>query len=154
MSLSSQDIITITNYINVYRQKHKSKLISHNQTISNFSQSYSNELLKTNTFKHSNNKLYGENLYKSFSSVSKPLTNAELLNQVKKAIDSWYNEVKFYNFETAELDMKTLHFTQLIWNNSTEYGFGISSNNGTVVVCMNYNPRGNMLGQFKQNVFK
>jgi len=152
MSLSQTDINQITNYINIYRQKHKAKLISHNQIISNFSQSYSDELLKNNLFQHSNNRLYGENLFKSFS--SRTVLNSELLNNVTKAIDSWYNEVKFYNFELGQFNSQTGHFTQLVWNNSTEYGIGISVKDGTVVVCMNYNPSGNMMGKFKENVFK
>jgi len=150
MSLSTQDLINITNHINTYRQKHKSKLISHNPIILQFSQSYSDTLLNTNTFSHSNNKSYGENLYKSFS--SKAVSSQDLVTHVKKAIDSWYNEIKYYNFETAQFSSQTGHFTQLVWNNSTEYGVGISYKGGEVVVCMNYNPRGNILGQFKQNV--
>lgn len=152
MSLSTQDINAITDHINMYRRKHKTKLINHNQTISNFSQLYSDELLKTKTFKHSGNKLYGENLYKSWSSI--PVKNTELVLNIKKAIDSWYNEIKFYDFELGQFNSKTGHFTQLLWNNSTEYGVGISYLNGEVVVCMNYSPRGNIIGQFKQNVFK
>jgi len=152
MSLSNSDIASITDYINLYRQKHKAQLIKHNPVITTFSQSYSNNLLQNKIFKHSNTPSYGENLYKSWS--SQPIKNTELVSNVKKAIDSWYNEVKFYNFELGEFNSQTGHFTQLVWNKSTEYGVGISVNGGEVVVCMNYNPRGNMLGQFKQNVFK
>lgn len=150
MSLSNLDINEITNYINMYRRKHRVKLINHNNTISVFSKSYSDNLLLNNLFQHSNNKQYGENLYKSWSSI--PIKSNELVLNVKKAIDSWYNEIKFYNFELGQFNSKTGHFTQLIWSNSNEFGVGISIKDGTCVVCMNFNPRGNIIGQFKQNV--
>ncbi len=152
MSLSNKDIILITDYINAYRKKHNAKLINHSDVISKFSKSFSDELLKNNAFQHSNNKLYGENLYKSWSSSS--LNSINLVSHAKNAIDSWYNEIKLYNFEKGDFNYKTGHFTQLIWNNSTEYGIGISVYDKTVIVCMNYNPRGNIIGKFKENVFK
>lgn len=152
MSFSHNEINIITNYINMYRIKHKSQLINHNLEISKFSQNYANNLALTQQFKHSQNRKYGENLYMSMS--SRGINKNDLVSYIKKAIDSWYNEIKDYNFENGEFNSKTGHFTQLIWNNSTEYGIGIGINNNSVYVCMNYNPPGNILRQFKQNVFK
>lgn len=49
--------------------------------------------------------------------------------------------------------MKTGHFTQVIWRDSTELGVGMARNrNGEVYVVCNYNPAGNFLGSFTENV--
>jgi len=45
------------------------------------------------------------------------------------------------------------HFAQMIWKNSQELGMGLArSKNGRVIVVANYNPRGNYIGQFAENV--
>jgi uncharacterized protein YkwD len=144
--------VIFQNNINIYRTKHKSKLIKHNQVITNFSNKHAEELAKTEQFKHSQNRLYGENLYMSMS--SKGINKSEVLNYIKKAIDSWYNEIKYYNFENGTFSSQTGHFTQLIWSSSIEYGIGIGIINNKIYICMNYNPPGNMMGKFKENVFK
>lgn len=53
--------------------------------------------------------------------------------------------------------MQTGHFTQVVWKASTEIGVGIatypdSQYGHRTVVCINYRPPGNYLGQFEQNV--
>lgn len=48
------------------------------------------------------------------------------------------------------------HFTQVVWNSTTNVGLGIarqdSENSHLVVVVANYAPGGNVLGRFKDNV--
>jgi len=45
------------------------------------------------------------------------------------------------------------HFTQMIWRNSTELGMGMARDQtGKVIIVANYNPPGNYIGQFAQNV--
>lgn len=49
--------------------------------------------------------------------------------------------------------MKTGHFTQVVWRDSSELGVGMARNrNGEVYVVCNYNPAGNFLGSFVDNV--
>lgn len=46
------------------------------------------------------------------------------------------------------------HFTQVVWKDSTELGVGCAkTDNGKTYVVANYNPPGNMMGKFKENVF-
>lgn len=46
------------------------------------------------------------------------------------------------------------HFTQVIWKNSKFLGQGAAKSiNNTVYVVCNYDPPGNIIGQFKENVF-
>lgn len=147
--LSPEEIITITSYINNYRLKHKAKPLSHNNEISIFSESWSNNLLTTKEFKHSGNKKYGENLFSMFSSQKE-----NKIATIKIAIDSWYNEVSKYDFNNPRFVSGTGHFTQLVWLESKSYGIGYSFKNGKTIVCMNFDPPGNYTNKFAQNVLK
>lgn len=65
----------------------------------------------------------------------------------------WYDEVQYYDFSKQGFTSKTGHFTQLVWKNSKQVGFGITEKNGIVYVVCRYSPPGNYLGQFEKNVF-
>ena len=67
-------------------------------------------------------------------------------------IDSWYNEVQFYDYNNGQFSMKTGHFTQLVWVASQKLGLGVARGNGKVVVVANYDPPGNLRGVFEENV--
>jgi hypothetical protein len=46
------------------------------------------------------------------------------------------------------------HFSQVVWKNSKELGIAMARDQtGKVIVVANYNPPGNYIGQFTQNVF-
>lgn len=148
-SLSQDQINDITEYINIYRRKHHSNDIIYNSNISKFSQNWSDYLIKNKLFVHSYNKQYGENL-----SLFKGYKN-DIINLIKKSIDLWYNEIKFYDFNKSEYNSQSGHFTALIWNNSTEFGIGYTYNkvNKTTIIVMNFNPMGNIIGLFRENIF-
>lgn len=76
---------------------------------------------------------------------------------VTDAINTFYRELKFYNFNNTGFTMKTGHFTQIVWNASIEIGVGVATYpdqryKHRTVVCINYRPPGNVQGQFQQNV--
>jgi len=48
----------------------------------------------------------------------------------------------------------TGHFTQIVWKNTTEMGIAMAKRDGTCVVVACYHPRGNIVGQFTENVLK
>lgn len=49
--------------------------------------------------------------------------------------------------------MQTGHFTQVVWKGSKELGIAkANSASGKCYIVANYNPAGNMLGAFQQNV--
>jgi hypothetical protein len=72
-----------------------------------------------------------------------------------KATQSWYDEIKDYNFDQPGFSMQAGHFTQVVWKGSKQLGVGIAfANNGNkAVVVANYYPPGNYQGQFPQHVF-
>ena len=67
---------------------------------------------------------------------------------------SWFDEIKDYDFTNPGFSMKTGHFTQVVWKNSKQLGVGIAfANNGNkAVVVANYSPPGNYMGQFPQQI--
>ena len=81
--------------------------------------------------------------------------NIYLWSIVPKAGDAtayWYSEIKDhdYNADGAECWQVSGHFTQIVWKESKEAGFGYS---GGYVVA-NYYPAGNMMGSFSANVLQ
>lgn len=148
-SLSQDEINEITEYINIYRRKHHVQDMTYNSNISKVSQNWSNYLVLNNLFTHSYNSIYGENLSKF-----KGYRN-NIINLIKKSIDLWYEEIKYYNFESAEYNPKSSHFTTLIWNGSYEFGIGYTynTNNKIAIIVFNTYKSGNIKGLFKENVF-
>lgn len=137
----------ITSYINKYRTMHQAPQLAWDDTITNASQEWSNNLLTTNVFQHSGNRLYGENLA-YFTGYG---TNIMVL--LKKSVDAWYNEVKMYDFNNPGFSASTGHFTCLVWKSSTSYGIGIAiDSKSRAYIVMNTSPPGNYVGQFKSNV--
>ena len=66
----------------------------------------------------------------------------------------WYSEVRDYNFsKTGEFNLKTGHFTQVVWRDTKEVGAGIArTENGESFVVARYLPPGNVKGKFDENV--
>jgi len=63
----------------------------------------------------------------------------------------WYNdEIKKYDYNKPGYSSGTGHFTQVVWKSTTEIGCGYNSKCGHYV-CQ-YNPPGNITGQFAANV--
>ena len=74
-----------------------------------------------------------------------------MTNQVP--LFSRYAEETQHQYSKEPTTLKTGHFTQVVWRDSTELGVGMARNrNGEVYVVCNYNPAGNFLGSFTENV--
>ncbi len=102
-------------------------------------QSHADTIAATGKLEHSQSG-YGENLYVSFSSAS-----------YEDAVNSWYEEKVYYDYagNSCTAGQECAHYTQLIWEESTEVGCGKASNEAqtaTAVVCQ-YNPPGNQAGE-------
>uniref|UniRef100_A0AC35UG18 ZP domain-containing protein n=1 Tax=Rhabditophanes sp. KR3021 TaxID=114890 RepID=A0AC35UG18_9BILA len=127
---------------NSYRKAHQVDPVTVNATIEKVAQDYAVKLATViKGLKHSTGTGYGENLAFASSSIA------------GTAVDMWYNEVKDYDFKKGVFTPTTGHFTQLVWKNSRQVGFGIAVANGAAYIVCNYSPPGNYLGQFKENVF-
>ncbi|TRY83204.1 hypothetical protein DNTS_035115 [Danionella cerebrum] len=131
---------------NVYRRQHGAPPLSINKGLCHSAQQWAEHLLSIKTLQHSN-KGYGENLYYSWSSANKKLTGCE-------AVESWYSEIKDYNFSRPGFTSKTGHFTQVVWKDSKELGVGLATDGNTTFVVGQYLPAGNITnaGYFERNV--
>lgn len=132
---------------NSYRQKHELEPFTLDDQLNNCAQDWANQMVKLQIFDHRKDNVYGENLYLSL----------DFNNLGEQAVDSWYNEITKFNIadEESELvnNIATHHMTQLLWKSSTKMGVGVSKNSdGTYNVVANYDPRGNVIGFFHDNL--
>ncbi|KAL9930591.1 uncharacterized protein ACN427_014992 isoform 1-T1 [Glossina fuscipes fuscipes] len=127
---------------NKFRAMHGSPPLKLNRNLCTFAAEWAKELAKKKSFEHRPNNKYGENLY--FGSGFK--ISAE------DAVRTWYNEIHDYNFKKPVFHPDIGHFTQLIWKSSKELGVALHIANTTTYVVCNYDPPGNIMGQFDVNV--
>ena len=137
---------------NELRAKHNSPPLVLNPALSTIAQNHSKFLAKegkkiysNNTF---NNQKLGENIYIS----NKKCEGEEITSY-------WYRGFKKYNFkksknnENNDDEEEINNFTQLIWKNTKEVGFGFSNDiKGNYYYVANYFPCGNIKGQYQNNV--
>jgi uncharacterized protein YkwD len=127
---------------NALRAKHGAPALKVSAALEAAAQAWAVTLAAEGTLRHSGAK-YGENLY---------LWSGSQLADGGGPVQTWYDEVRNYNFNNATFSPTTSHFTQVVWKGTTELGCGAASGaKGTFVVC-NYNPAGNLMGTFKANV--
>ncbi|XP_073716607.1 GLI pathogenesis-related 2 isoform X1 [Misgurnus anguillicaudatus] len=131
---------------NTYRKQHGAPPLAINRNLCRSAQAWAEHLLSIKTLKHSQ-KDYGENLYYAWSSGTTKLTGRE-------AVESWYKEIKHYNFGRPGFSSETGHFTQVVWKDTKELGIGLATDGNTTFVVGQYLPAGNIsnAGYFQRNV--
>jgi len=85
---------------------------------------------------------YGENL----AAGSTGSLDAEAV------VAMWYDEIKDYSFKGGGFSMQTGHFTQVVWRATTHVGCGTVNCNGMDIWVCEYDPAGNVEGEYRQNV--
>jgi len=136
---------------NDYRKLHHVGNLVLDQTLIDIAQAYAEKLAnEVKSLVHSHNG-YGENLYKCWASyvMSKP-SGASVTKD-------WYDEIAYYNFTsgtTTNPQEAVGHFTQVVWKSTLKMGSGVATADGgkSWYVVSNYDPPGNYLGRFTQNV--
>jgi len=143
---------------NELRKKHHVDDIILNKELMKIAQKHADKMAKTNNFSHSNKKdrelknhkgeWVGENIYYFWSSGQLCYTSGD-------STQSWYDEIKDYNFEKGESSNGGVvgHFTQVVWKNTKEAGFGLAFGKNECYVVGNYYPGGNFNNEEKNNVF-
>ena len=86
---------------NKYRKRHTVSPLELSKDLSDVAQEYANHLARDNTFEHSGDPVYGENLYWSWSSDPGWVLTGD------EPVDSWYDEKKGYNYGREPRDSES-----------------------------------------------
>ncbi len=135
----------ILDLINEKRKEHGIDPLKENDDIKVTAQRHAEELSKYDNLFNSNNQYKGEDLGESIFCYSTILdANGLVIRLSKKEFN--------YNYNNNEIPS---HFTQMIWKNSNLIGIGISRNfnSGHMFYVLNYFPKGNVPGEFQENIF-
>jgi pathogenesis-related protein 1 len=146
--ISQQDAQLFLDHHNKVRKEVKAEKLTWSNSLSAYAQQWAEQLAKTNNCRlvHSNcvdnsGKSIGENLFwGSDNTMYKPID----------ASISWYKEIsKYYGQPIGGPGFdKYGQYTQMIWKNTKEVGVGVAyCSNGGIIVCANYYPAGNYIGQ-------
>ena len=137
----TQDILDIHNEI---RATHHSPNLKQNKELDALAKKYAKEIAEDN--------VYG-NFYKDFFLGENIYICSDLSFNEKKMCNDWYSEKDNYDEQLNQYQKKTCHFTQMIWKETKELGYGMYKKNGVCYVVVFYYPPGNTFGEYQENVF-
>ncbi|UXP30874.1 CAP domain-containing protein [Reichenbachiella agarivorans] len=136
---TTEEIQLIIERHNFWRTEVGVANIKYSDTLASIANTWAIALQKDNcAFKHSQNS-YGENLFKGTVGYY----------TAGDAVDSWGAEKKDYSHSKNKCaeDKVCGHYTQIVWENTTEVGCAKSICDGNVIWVCNYNPPGNYVGE-------
>lgn len=141
---TNNGVKAVLDVINAQRAKHHAPALQWSDTVAAYAQNWVNNC----KFAHSQGSGYGENIYMSSA-------NLDAKTAVTNAAQAWYDEVALYNFANPGFSVQTGHFSANCWKSSQRLGCAVKycPNLGTFVSC-NFDPAGNIIGQFRENVIE
>lgn len=132
---------------NQLRQSHGAPALVIDDKLNAMAQRWAEQLARKDIVEHSPDSNVGENIYAAWGNGNPFDVHG------KTAVQAWYDEIKYYKFAKPGFSMETGHFTQVVWKNTVSLGCGKArSTTGKVYVVCNYEPQGNFLNQFQDNV--
>lgn len=136
---TQQGIDEMVNAHNQWRAEVGVSGLNWSNELATSAQAWANELASRDQLKHSSTS-NGENLFWGSGTYSP-----------KQVVDDWGSEKQWYNPSnnscSAPAGNSCGHYTQVVWQNTTQVGCGVASNsNGVYWVCQ-YSPAGNVTGQ-------
>jgi pathogenesis-related protein 1 len=126
---------------NERRARHCAPPLAWSGEVARAAQAWADRLARDCSFQHSTSK-YGENLWAGTDGAFPP----------RRVVESWYGEVAKYDFKRPGFSMDTGHFTQLVWVGTKRLGCGTATCKGNRIWVCNYDPAGNVEGQFREHV--
>jgi len=144
-ALSSADFISESLAANnKYRAEVGVPALVWNASLAQSAQAWADNLARTRVISHSKNRVnIGENLAWGTASTM----------DVEGLVDLWGAEGDYfvagrdYPKCTSGSESDVWHYTQMIWQKSTQLGCGMGSSNGRLYYVCQYYPRGNMYGE-------
>ena len=134
---------------NELRKKHNAPPVTLNKELCDIAEKYSKYLASKRTLVHSTNKYKGESLGENIFMCFGSACTGTYMTQ------AWYDEIKDYDFKKPGWQNGTGHFTQVVWVNCKEVGFGYSkASDNSYYAVGNYYPAGNINSRsyFEENV--
>ena len=144
----NMDYNKIINFVfrkhNKFRRKHNSHELKINDDLNEEAQNYAKKLLSNDDKNY-----FYKNFYKD-SFIGENIMLSEM--DSVEAINEWYSEIQFYDFNQNTFQKNAAHFTQLIWKETKEIGIGFCKNDKKYCLVVLYYPAGNVFGEFSKNV--
>jgi hypothetical protein len=126
---------------NELRKKHCAEPLVWSKDLAKVAQSWADKLGARCALQHSSGD-YGENLAAGSVELMGPGQVAEM----------WYSEIDKFDFAKGGFSGETGHFTQLVWRGTQRLGCGVSSCKSLRIWVCNYDPPGNVMGEYRENV--
>ena len=135
----------LLSFHNSLRKRHNSPDLLLNVDLCKMAENYAKELIinKNNDkiYKY-NDEILGRNIYLSEIKPKQP----------EKVFYNWYEENKNYDYNFNYYQKNAAHFTQIVWKNTKEMGFGLVDEKNKFCLVVFYYPPGNIFGKFTDNV--
>ena len=140
-------------YINIMHEKHLhfrnlhgcSNNLYLEDSLNELAQEYAKKLINSPNHIYYNNYTYkGEALGENIDISEGKINPEEICNK-------WYKESEIYKY-TNKFQKETVHFTQIVWNNTKKVGFGFEMKDNIYSVVALYYPAGNIFNEFDKNV--
>lgn len=129
--------------VNKYRLMHATAPLRLSLELTNKAELWATELANQDEEKIDVNSKYGQNIF----------STKETKDVISKSVQSWYNQIRHFDFHSAKGSVKSDDFSQLVWVGSEEIGVGkAKSASGKTYIVALFNPRGNVDGNFLRNV--
>ena len=139
----------IFNRNNEYREKHGVSLLKLNATLTTKANEYANLMAENNCVMNREIEYLGEKCGINICVKKNDDFDGKMI------CDEWYEEIKEYNFINMKNNdnEKVKNFTQLIWKETKEVGFGWAYSSKGIFYCVGvYYPSGNIKGKYKENI--
>jgi pathogenesis-related protein 1 len=125
-----------------YRAAHCAPPLEWSDELAASAQKWADTLKKRNCPLEHSDAPYGENLAAATPGTLSPADVVEM----------WYREVDEYDFRKPSFSGATGHFTQVVWADSRRLGCGVSACDHLEIFVCQYDPPGNVMGDFERNV--
>jgi pathogenesis-related protein 1 len=112
--------------------------LSWSDELAQHARKWANTLIASGEFSHSGSSRYGENLFE----IAGASATAE------DVVSAWAAEAKSYNYRNNTCSGRCGHYTQIVWRDTKLLGCGVARNRTREVWVCNYEPPGNIVGEW------
>ena len=147
-SIPAVDSVAMTTAHNQWRSITGVPDLNWSDELAATSQQWADQLVQSGCNMTHSTTLHGENIYFAGAAYRSDGTSSIQMISEQNVVDAWGNEVNNYEYESNSCHGVCSHYTQIVWQNTTEVGCGmaICNDKSQIWVCQYY-PRGNMAGQ-------